>query len=234
MKLVIATPVDGAEVVSARVTLGWADSIRQLSHEIPIEATTAFAKDVVRSRNRLAALALKAFPDMTHVLWWDDDNWPEDRSIVRKMIDTGEHLIGAPYTNKKPPLRWVHQLLNPCPVAVDGVQEVRSVGFGFTITSRHCLETLSAENRRYRDDALWQGEPVKPSNIFGQLYEPLELRSEHYCPEEEEFLLSEDFSFCKRWRDRGGRVALYCGAGLIHHAGTRGWSAKDMPGGVIG
>ena len=224
MTLVVATPVDGADIWSARVTLGYAENLRMLSHEMPVATVVEYARDVVRARNRVASLVLSEFPAMTHVLWWDDDQWPEDRGIVRKMIDSGEDLIGAPYTSKMLPLRWVHQLLHPCPVAVGGVQAVRAVGFGFTLTTRRCLEDMTAAHRKYRD---WPRE-TRPANLFGQLYESPMLSGGLYTPEDEECLLSEDFSFCKRWRDMGRKVAILCDGGVIFHAGPRGWSAKDL------
>jgi hypothetical protein len=62
------------------------------------------------------------------------------------------------------------------------------------------------------------------SNIFGQLYEPI---GPDKSPETDS-LSSEDYSFCKRWRDLGGRVMVYLNAGRIVHAGSHGWSVRDM------
>ena len=217
-RIVVATPVAGAAVWDARVTLGYAENLRWLGKELAIEAVVGVGDDVVRSRNRLAHIALHEFPRMTHVLWWDDDNWPEDRGCVARMLALGVDVVGAPYTVKTSPTRWVHRLLDPCPPERDGLQEVRCVGFGFTLTTRRCLERVSAAERRYTD---WPRH-VRMSNIFGHLY-----ASEGPDPEDDA-LLSEDFSFCKRWRDMGGGVYVYTGAGRIWHSGTKAWSAGDM------
>jgi hypothetical protein len=63
-------------------------------------------------------------------------------------------------------------------------------------------------------------------NIFGQLYD----RVTDSPDPEDEVLLSEDYSFCKRWRDLGGKVLLYTRAGVVRHAGYYAWSARDFPG----
>jgi hypothetical protein len=53
-------------------------------------------------------------------------------------------------------------------------------------------------------------------------------------PAEDQALLSEDYSFCLRWRRLGGRVYVYARGGIIHHAGVHDWTAREMPGGVVG
>lgn len=228
MSLVIATSFRGSNPWAAQVTIGYAENVRALCQEMPgtevIPEVVTYACEQVRARNRVAAIILRDFPRMTHVLWWDDDQWPAERKIVAEMMATGEHLICAPYTNKKPPLRWVRQLLYPCPVGANGIQHVRSVGFGFTMTTRLCLELMTKAARKYTDDRSGV-----TANIFGQLYDA----PTPGCPEESELLLSEDYSFCKRWRELGGNVSLYLDAGIIYHAGMYPWSAQEMPGGIV-
>ena len=227
--LVIATSVRGAEVWAAPVAFGYAESLRHLSHELDLEIVPPVigaGADNIRTRNRVAALVLREHPKATHVLWWDDDQWPADRNVVREMMSSGEDVISAPYTRKKPPIRWSHVPLNPEPTAVHGRQEVRFVGFGFTMTTRRCLEAMSAAARPYSDGC------VPTRDIFGMLFDSPVDGAE--CPHEQQELLSEDYSFCKRWRLLGGRVVLKLDAGIIYHAGSHAWTARDIPGGVVG
>lgn len=219
--LLIATPVRAAELYTAQVSLGYAESVRALSHEMPVKTVVSYALDVVRSRNRVVGIVLreKEFADVTHILWWDDDNWPEDRKIVQRMLDLDVPIVGAAYTNKKRPVRFVHQPW-PGPRTVDKRQclDVRAVGFGFTLTSRECLERMGHAAHWYRD----YPNATRCPNIFGQQYDTPEEATE------DDTLLSEDFSFCKRWReDHGGKVLLYCG-GTIAHAGGHAWTARDL------
>lgn len=220
MSLVVATPVGGADVWAAPVTSGYSEHLRQLSKEMDISHVVEFSDDVVRARNRAAGLILENFPDMTHVLWWDADQWPEDNRVVRSMIDSGVDLVGAPYTSKSPPVRWVHQSLMPWADVSGGLLRVRSVGFGFTMTSRRCLQKMWDACRPYRD---WPHE-MRLRDMFGMLYDKVEPG----MPDGEDMLLSEDRSFCKRWSDMGEHVFLQIDAGIIQHAGCRGWSARDM------
>lgn len=223
-KLIIATPVRGVERGTASVTLGYSDFVRLLSQEMPIDTVVTFAADVVRARNRIVAGVLRDYPTVSHVLWVDEDTWPEDRGLVLDMVASGEDVVGAAYTNKSQPLRWVHQPLQTSPEPdPKGLQEVRAVGFGFTLTSTECLRRMSSAARRYTDYPNLHRVP----NVFGLLYDRL---TESADPEDET-LLSEDFSFCKRWRDLGGKIKVHPG-GIIYHAGTHAWSAREKPGAI--
>ena len=218
IRLIVATPVRGPGML-APVSVGYSESLRKLSRVMPTETVAAaitFGCDVVRARNRVAALILREFGWATHVLWWDDDEWPEDVGVVGRMLDTCEDVIACPYTNKVPPLHWVHDGDPSEVVDARGLLDVHSVGFGFTITSTACLRKLSTNAVMYRD--LPRDEHVP--DIFGMLYD--EWHGERV-------LLSEDRAFCKRWRDLGGRVKVYGGPGnIIQHAGRAAYSARDM------
>jgi hypothetical protein len=222
LRIVLATPIDAPDILSADVKFGYRMFVESLKAAGIVTVETDFAPDVVRARNRVAARILVDHPAMTHVFWLDSDMWAENPRIVQEMAATGHDLVAAPYTNKREPLRWIHQPLEAPQVEQDGILEVKYVGFGFTMTSRRCLERMSETNRRYRD---WP-HPLKVPNIFGQLYD----RVTDSPDPEDEVLLSEDYSFCKRWRDLGGKVLLYTRGGVVRHAGYYAWSARDFPG----
>jgi hypothetical protein len=234
-KLLVATPFRGAGYWASDVKLGYAESLRLLSTQLDyFPPTVQFSEDVVNARNRIAAAVLREHPDVTHVLWWDDDCWPGDVGIVRKMIESGLDVVACSYTNKSHPVRWVHEVDALALRAWDGASEyvpARSVGFGFTITSRDCLEQMAAYTRRIGGDSreYWdytpRGKFLTP-NLFGKLYERM--------PDGDESLRGEDYSFCRRWRDMGGKIWLYNGPGnLVTHAGPYGFSAADMPGAQV-
>jgi hypothetical protein len=84
---------------------------------------------------------------------------------------------------------------------------------------------MSDAARKYTDIP----NPHRVANIFGQLYERLTPGND----QEEECLLSEDYSFCKRWRDMGGKIQLFTRAGIIFHAGSHAWSAREKEGAVL-
>lgn len=215
MSLLVATPVRAAELATAQVSLGYSDFRVRLARLMPdykmLGGEATFSLDVVRARNRMVGLVLARpeFADVTHVLFVDDDNWPEDVRIVPEMLALDRPILAAPYTNKKEPMRWVHRM--------DGTS-VAGVGFGFTMTSRALLEHLAKDAHWYTD----LPHTLRVPNLFGQLYETVG---------EYETLLSEDFSFCKRAREAGFSIELH--PGIVHHAGGHVWNAHQMPGGVI-
>ena len=235
-RVLIATPFRGAELHSAHVTVGYHQFTNALQHQlgaVTLPGTMMLACDVVRARNRAVGTVLReaAFADITHILWIDDDNFPEDIAdgvrVVREMIGMGEGIVAAPYTNKRQPLRWTHQGIHGEDVDERGLLAVRCVGFGFTLTSRECLQRMAdCHETEPAAGEYWDlPNEHKIANVFGQVYDLDEKGRE--------FLASEDYSFCKRWRLIGGDVFLYTRAGIIQHAGTHTWSARDMAGGVV-
>lgn len=220
-KLLIATPVRASDPMCAQVSLGYSESVRLVSHLFGADVFMAFGCDVVRARNRVTARALRDY-DFTHLLWWDDDMWPADVTVIERMIAKGRDLISCPYTNKKEPVRWILHTEEVKPTEDPEVSTVLGVGLGFALCSRSMLERMS----RAPDVVRYTDRPhddVLP-NIFGMLYE--QVRGELQ-------LTSEDYSFCRRWRDLGGTVDLYQGKGnLMLHAGAKAWSGRDIEGGV--
>ena len=207
-RVAIATPLRGADTMSAQVTFGYASFLAQLSSIMKIELQVGFCLDVVRARNRIAAhiLTNPDFADIEDVLWVDDDTYPERPQIVAEMIQHSHiaDIVAAPYTNKTKPVRWVHRAEAP--------DRVLGVGFGFTMTTRRALLKVWDASEPYFDG-------LECRNMFGQVYDEIQGRK---------VLLSEDFSFCKRARDAGVKIELHTTGGLIMHSGAVAFSAEDM------
>lgn len=218
MTLYIATPVDGGDVWSARVTLGYAEALRRLSLRMPVEmAPVYYSTDIVRARNRIAATVLAKPPSDDVVLWWDDDVIPDDIGIVERMLTimVRDHLsvLAAPYTSKRHPVRWVHQ---GCAGGASETAETQFVGFGFTMTSRGCLQVM-ADHSTMEEDTIDGVEREVPA-IFELLRVPGRQHPRR---------LSEDYSFSQKWRDIGGTLHVYQHA-LIGHAGSYVYDAHDL------
>ena len=212
--LAVVTPVRGTNPKTAHVSLGFADfraSIVQAGY-----ARVVVSYEPVRARNRLAAIVLQDMPTARAVLWLDDDQSATDPKIIQKMLDTGEDLVGAPYVKKDYPLEFAHVALQGATRKTD-LLEVAGLGFGFTLTSRRCLEEMTRHARIYKD----KPHSRKVADLFGLLYEG---------PSENDTLLSEDLSFCSRWKSLGHRCVLYCGGpGTIHHYGGHTFYATNVP-----
>ncbi len=227
MSVLIATPVRGSELFATSVSMGYAQFIRRLVEVMPgCDTIQVFSNDTCRARNRIVGhfLTQPTLERFTHLLFVDDDNWPEDASIVEKMMALDLDVVMAPTTNKRLPLRWCHQTWEDRETVVEenGCIDVRGVGMGFTMISRRCLEKLAAAARWYTD----LPNALRCPDVFGHLFDRLTPGDDP----EEETKLSEDYSFCKRWREAGGSVHIYVHAGIIYHTGAHAWSAHEMPG----
>lgn len=226
------------------VTVGYADAVNELQARWLrrgdtcniIHAKLTFGADPVRGRNRIAAAFLQDFPDATHLLQWDDDQWPDDVDIVDGMLSSGEHLVGGPYTRKNFPVRWVHQgpfqdILDASGHKRADVIECALLGTGFTLVSRYCLEAMASKARWYTDYVpAHHGGKMRVPDLYGHVFR--NINPQNGTTAEDETLLSEDYSFCVRWHDLGGRSALYLKAGLIRHAGSFVYSAENIAGAV--
>jgi hypothetical protein len=208
--------------------MGYAMFLRRIAECLPdADTIQVYSLDTVRARNRIVGhfLLQPSLEKFTHLLFVDDDNWPEKATIVQEMADLDVDVVMAPCTNKRLPLRWCHETWPDAHVPdPKGCIDVKAVGMGFTMISRRCLEKIASLERWYTD---WPSTQRCP-NVFGQLFERLTPGDDP----EEEALRSEDYSFCRRWRELGGKIHIYVHAGIIFHAGSHAWSAREIPGGT--
>lgn len=178
-------------------------------------------------------------------------NLTDIRAAIDGMLASGHDFVGAPYPRKKvrwgEVARFAAQRWREGPgdatadelqaaaydypyrfgAAVDGgamVQvvsgcvEVDSMAFGFTLTSRACLERLWKEYA----PTLSFGDVIDDRLYWTvALFQLLLPEQSATAPFAVEPLLSEDYSFCERWRRIGGTVQMYVGAGSpLHHVGS--------------
>lgn len=260
-RIVIATPVLGADVSTLYHT-----SVYRLGHAVKdadfsliveydreghkvglghsIDSMWIAARDLVRARSRFVRRFLRT--NGTHLLFIDSDVSFTIEAIAG-LVSAKKDFVGAPYPRKeldwnrirkavalgKDPERfgsgYPYQLSTKIPVTDSALVPVDAIGLGLTLLSRECLEKMEkayAETLTFLDDA--PGEGYAPTVALFQL-----------IINEKQQLLSEDYSFCKRWRDLGGQVLMYVGPGApIDHVGGhvfRGfreamYSSKDSDG----
>ncbi len=152
---------------------------------------------VARSRNQLTADFLES--DCTHMLMIDCDLIFNHEQVAR-MLSHDEPVVGGLYPKKQEgTIEWV---LNASPRQTKpderGLQEVSYIGTGFMMIQRQVIEkmrdhygdrirfTADYGTRRFEHD-FW------PMGVY------------HY-PDGSARYLSEDWYFCQRWLDLGGRV----------------------------
>ena len=251
--ILIATPVygtpDTGSVTAAHHMA--VSSLLRLSQFTILPAV--FGCDLVRGRSRLVRQFLEE-TTATHLLWWDADvSCPGAQAarLVARMVESGHPFVGCTYARKR--LRFdrideafgqlsvperetvdVGELVaqkgyeyaysasqpNPC---VSGCVEIDALPMGFALCSRGMLQgmvdhyflspTPFAASDLVFDDIV--DGTSKPTVALFQLM----IR--------DRMLLGEDYSFCARWRDMGGKVQLWAGADCeLTHVGAHAYVGR--------
>jgi hypothetical protein len=190
---------------------------------------------ITRARSRLAAGFL-AHPRATHILFVDADIGFAPENAFR-LLDSGKDVVAAVCPLKHIDWNKVRAAAQagvedlqaaaigyvvrfiPTPdhsVEVeDGIARVAYGGTGFLMISRGALQRIADAHPELRA-TLDDGEAVM---VFDTLLEP----------ETGEYL-SEDYAFCRRWRDLGGEIWADMEARLTHvgHAAYTGSLIQAM------
>lgn len=222
----------GITAYGGSLKLGCAKSLFQLQQFFQ-EAGIAHAMAPVAingtsaARNYLASVALAG--DFSHLLFvdWDMEFAP---SAVRRLIEAGRPVIGVDYPKRRVDLQRLaaesktrsfkvalaraHEFMvsvsdNFVPPA-DGLAEYPVIGMGLTLISRSALERMAATGKLRQHNA----HRFRNMGLSGSLYGFFDLL---FRADGEE--VSEDFSFCLRWRE-------LCGGTV--------WAVVDEPVGHIG
>jgi hypothetical protein len=224
VKVCIATPVYGPPA-SATVSYAYHAAMLSLLRDAGIGFVIRLTNcDLVRARSRAVYEFLQT--DATHLLFWDEDTIPPSTQAIGWLVHSGHDMIGLPYPHKK--LDWeavadgvrdeheqstlgrqtgadLEALSQTMPLFVKsadggvegGIGEVECMGFGFMMLSRSCCERMV---EAYRKDLtftdLVDGRKRETVALF-----QLIIRADR-------ILLSEDYSFCERWRAIGGKVMV--------------------------
>ena len=179
-------------------------------------SVTAFT-EIVAARNHAATRFLDSGADM--LIGIDDDNGVSEEAF-KTMFDANVGFIGVCSPQRVMDLdkyaegvrkgfsnldaqRYAAPLVNG-PGTAMGVSETNIVGGGFFILRRAPLEMLLKSGKVSRKvDASERGD-VETYGFYDVVAD--EAGRE----------LAEDFSFCKRLRDAGGKVHIYKGPGVSH------------------
>lgn len=149
---------------------------------------------LVRARAVLIAEFLAS--DCTDMLCLDDDlAWDGDEAM--RLLDSPADFVGGVYRAKQDePLYFTRWMDKPDLVADPeyGLLEVESIPAGFMKLSRACVERMvnTFPNLQFE-------EPHAPNGVAWLLFS-FELVDNK--------LWGEDYIFCKRWRDMGGRIFI--------------------------
>jgi len=170
---------------------------------------------VTRARNSLVAMFLES--NYTDILFIDADIQFDSQSVLR-MLSMNKHVIGGAYTAKQIPPRFT---LNFCfdgdmadrKLVVDnGAIEVEEIGSGFLLIKRETLEKMmdAYPELKYNNDISSYSKNLDP--FFYSFFDTMLDQATHRY-------LSEDYTFCRRWRDIGGKIWLDPKT-ILNHIGT--------------
>jgi len=192
-KVLIATPcytglVRAQYLTSLLVSLGAAQGCGiALSHDMSVGNSS-----IALARNACVANALAGgFDDLVFI---DDDMSWDPRDLIR-LLSYDVPLVGAAGRVKKPePMFCLETFDGLLPaVGVSGLVEAKAIGTGFLRLRRDCLHRMA---RAFADTAYsMRGvDGAAAKNLF-MLFETASGRS-------------EDYRFCDRWREIGGKVLV--------------------------
>jgi hypothetical protein len=169
----------------------------QANKPCEIELHVCQGDGVARSRNRLTAEFIRS--DCSHMLQIDSDLIFSSEQIAR-IVSHDVPVVGGLYPLKQEgPVAWcVNTTTEQTEPDERGLQEVKYVGTGFMCVRRDAFEMIQArypESRYVADyDARLPEFDFWPMGV----YRP--------TPEDPGRYLSEDWYFCQRWIDLGGKV----------------------------
>lgn len=177
------------------------------------------------ARNQAVADFLAS--DCTDMVMLDDDVAWEDGALLR-LLSHPVDVVGGAYPKRQDKLEFPIKRLPGAGVDMaTGLMEVRSVPGGFLRMTRQCLEAMTAHYAHLRCyDRAVKGRVVT-ALFWNELWPGVDADSPADMPEP----WGEDFVFCKRWRDMGGKVwldTLLC----FKHIGRKAWTgcyAATMP-----
>jgi hypothetical protein len=177
---------------------------------------------IPKTRNFFVADFLAS--DCTDLIMLDDDLWWED-GAVQRLLRHDCDLVAGVYPKRQDPLEYpVRRLEGAALDPKTGLLEVKYLPTGFMRITRKCLEQMTAH---YSELAYTDFDC--PNNIAHALFW-FELRPD----EDLGTKLSpwgEDFEFCRKWREMGGKVYLDALLKFSHIGRKRftGCYADDLP-----
>lgn len=162
---------------------------------------------VPRARNSLVAKMMHLEPKSTHLIFIDADIEFDAESVV-KLLLSNKDVVGGIYPKKSLPIDYV---VNPIKNAkLEGtLLEVKRIGTGFLCIKREVIEKMfeNYPHLKYNDNI---GLDPKYAPFKYALFDTSIDR------EEQNNYLSEDYTFCDRWRAIGGKIWADLSIPLTH------------------
>jgi hypothetical protein len=148
---------------------------------------------IAHSRNMIAAKFMAS--DATDLFFLDDDvTW--ERGAMLRLLNYSVDVVAGIYPQRAEPLHFHTRFMDKPELRGDAdnpsLLEVEGVPAGFVRVSRNCIEqmVLSYPEKRFANK-------LAPKGFAWALFDNIH---------EGDLYFGEDYSFCRRWRQIGGRV----------------------------
>lgn len=164
---------------------------------------------LARCRNVMVTNFLNS--DATDFMFWDADVACPSGTLTR-LLSHDLDFVGGCYRSKVDPEKYIYRKLPGAPDEPNpatGLMQVEGIGTGFMRVSRSAIERMvAAYPDLYVDDhqagrVVWLFDFVMKDHVY----------------------YGEDFTFCLRWGDIGGRIWIDTELAL-HHSGAKTFSGR--------
>lgn len=153
-RLVVAMPTTAGRHVS----IFWAIHLRKMPLPVGTHVLARTDYSVAVNRNALVRWAL-AVPDLTHILWWDDDIWPP-LDAVPTLFGYGEPIVSGVYRDKQRRSVLANFRETPEGLRIDRVEppgpgqhvRVDMTGLGFCLMDLRLFRRLDPPWFEYAED----------------------------------------------------------------------------------
>ena len=236
MKIFIATPVHSNHVdyrymVSLINCFGFFSKLG-----IPVTLRFLQGSLINRSRNELVSLFLED-PTNTHLLFIDSDVFDFDKGCLQRIISCDRDVVGGVYPIKKMEENRLKLLYKNYPE--NDHEEIFSSSYKYNINIGKSLfavkEEANSNDGFIEVDQLATGFLLIKKRVFEKMIESYPERKYDPYPDQKEFqsgclynffdsyidpdtreYLSEDYGFCKLWKNVGGKIYADSESKLSH------------------
>ena len=202
-KIHFLTPCYGGNITEVCFSSYLGFTIMAMQNGINFQIDTlSNESNVNRARNSCAAKFLSG--DCSHLMFVDADIQFNPQDIV-KLITHDKDIVGGIYPQKTLPPKMVVNTLNNGEHEGDLI-EVGTLGTGFMLIKRSVFEKMIEEGATPYVDAIGLS-PEENANQYDFFQCTIDSKGRY---------LTEDWSFCRRWRQLGGKIWADTKIALAH------------------